>query len=75
MISYDICLYLTSLSMIISRSIHVTANGIISFFFYDQVIFQCAYALRLLHPFFVNGHLRCSNVLAIMNCAAVNTGV
>ena len=33
MISYDICLWLTSLSMIISKSIHVAANGIISFFF------------------------------------------
>ena len=34
MISYGTCLFvLTSLSMIISRSIHVTANGIISFFF------------------------------------------
>ena len=37
MISYDICISLSdkSLSMIISRSIHVAANGIISLF-YDQ---------------------------------------
>ena len=33
MISYDICLSLSDLlSMTISRSIHVAANGIISFF-------------------------------------------
>ena len=32
-ISYDICLCLTSLTMIMSRSIHVAANGIISLFF------------------------------------------
>ena len=32
-ISYDICLSLTLLSMIISRSIHIAVNVIISFFF------------------------------------------
>ena len=41
MLSYDICLYLiylvwSSLSMIISRSIHVSANGILSFSFMVQ---------------------------------------
>ena len=41
--SVDICLSLsdTSLSMIISRSIHVAANGNISFFFYGWVVFCC----------------------------------
>ena len=39
MISYDICLCLTSLSVIISMSIHITANGIISFFFYGWIIY------------------------------------
>ena len=29
--------------MIISRPIHVAANGIISFFFYDWIIFHCVY--------------------------------
>ena len=33
-------LCLTSFSEIISRSIHVAANGIISFFFYSSVIFH-----------------------------------
>ena len=43
MISCDICLSLsdlTSLSMIISRSIHVAANRIISFFFYLVLYFS-----------------------------------
>ena len=42
MISYDICLSLsglTLLSMTISRSIHIAASGIISFFFYGWVPF------------------------------------
>ena len=33
MISYDICVCLNDVIMLISRSIHVAANGIISFFF------------------------------------------
>ena len=37
-------LCLTSLSMIISRSIHVAANGIISFFLW--LIFHCVYIYR-----------------------------
>ena len=47
-ISYDTCLWLISLSMIISRPIHVAANGIISLFF----IFHCIYVSHILYPFF-----------------------
>ena len=36
---HDICHYLTSFS-IISRSIHVVANGLIPFLFYGQVLFH-----------------------------------
>ena len=46
---YGICLYLTSLSMIIFRPIHVAANGIISFFF-PQVVVPCLYMPHLLYP-------------------------
>ena len=53
MISYDICLCLTSLSMTISRSIHVAANGIISFFFYGWVMFDCIYVPHLLYMMFI----------------------
>ena len=49
-ILYSIYLFLTSLSMIISRSIHITANDIISFFFYGQVTPHCIYAPHL-YPF------------------------
>ena len=63
---------LTSLSMIISRSIHVTANGIISFFLwlsniplYPILLYPllCQWILRLL-PY----------ILAVVNSPAVNTG-
>ena len=38
MISYEICLSLSGLLSIISKSIHVAANGIISFFFNGWVV-------------------------------------
>ena len=43
-------LLLTSLSMMISSSIHVATNGIISFFFYGWVTFHCPYVPHLLYP-------------------------
>ena len=46
-----IFLWLTSLNMVISRSIHVAENGIISFFFYDWVVFHCIYVPHLLYLF------------------------
>ena len=51
MIAYDVCLRLASLSMIVSRSIHAAANGIISFFFIGWVIFHCMNIPHLLYPF------------------------
>ena len=55
--------------MIISGSIHVTANGIISFFL-------CLSNIPLI--FFmhssIDGHLGCLHVLAIVNSAALKTG-
>ena len=48
--------WLTSFTMIISRSIHIDANGIVSF--YVWVIFHCIYAPDLLHPFLCQGTFR-----------------
>ena len=64
---------LTSLSMIISRSIHVAANGIILFFFYSWVVFHCVYIYipHLLYPFI--RHLG-FHILAIVSSAAMNLG-
>ena len=70
-----IFLWLTSLTVIISRSIHVAANGNISCFF-GWVIACYVY---MYHVFFiyssVDRHLCCFNVLAIAKNPAVNIGV
>ena len=68
-----IFVWLTSCSRIISRSIHVVANGSISFFFYSWVVFHRVCVPHLFHSS-ADGHLVCSHVLAIVNSTAVNTG-
>ena len=70
--------------MIISRSIHVAANGIISFFFRLSSIplCVCMYVsiylyiyIYILYPFNCWWTLGCFHVLVIVNSATVNTGV
>ena len=71
---YHVCL---CFSVIISRSIHVAADGIISF---SCMPGQCSIALIYRHhPFSthspVDGHLGCFHVLAVVSSAVVNKGM
>ena len=67
--------YFISLSMLISKSIHVVANGIIPFFFtaksYSEVY---TYRIFFAHSS-VNGRFDCSHALAVGNSAAMRIGV
>ena len=87
MTSYGICLSLSHilplvceydhLSMIISRSIHVAANGIISFLW---LIFHYTHTHTHTHTHIfihssVDGYLGCFNVLATVNSVTMNIGV
>ena len=64
MILHGICLlWLTSLSMIISRSIHIATNGIYFFLFHGWVVFHCIYHIFFIHSS-TDGHLGCSHALA-----------
>ena len=69
---------LTSLCLIISMSIHVAANGIISFFYMVEkysILCVCLCVPHLLHPFIHWWTFKNFHVLAIVNSAAVNIGV
>ena len=71
-----VCFSLTSLSMIISRSIHVAANG--SFFTLYFMAEQHA-GVYMGRVFFIHSsideRLGCFHVLAVVNSAAVNIRV
>ena len=81
-ILYDMCLslvWLTSFSMITSRSIHDDTK-VLFHSFYGWVIFQCTHTHTHTPPIFfihssVDGHLGCFHVLVTVNSTAKNTGV
>ena len=58
--------------MIISRSTHIAANGIISFFYGWVVLYTYFYIVFIYSS--VNWHLDCFHVLAIVNIAATYIG-
>ena len=69
-------LWLTSLSVIISRSIHVAINGITSFFLMDeQYSIVCMYVYTHTTSSLMNGYVGLLHVLAIANSAAMSTGM
>ena len=56
-------------------SIHVSADGIISFFVmaeYYSIVYLCC--IFFTHSF-IDGHLGCSHVLAVVNSAAVSIAI
>ena len=70
--------------MIIFRSIHIAANGIISFVFVTVkcfIVYVCVYIYIYIytHHIFIHssvyGHLGCFCVLTVVNSAAMNIGV
>ena len=60
------------LTMTIDRSIHVAANGIITFFFMANFI---VYRYHIFIHSSVDGHLGSCHVLPIVNSTSVHTGV
>ena len=68
------CVWLPTLSMIISRFIYIAANAIISFFFMAEkypIVYM--YHIFLIHSS-TSAHWVCFHVLAIVHSAAMNTG-
>ena len=72
----DICLWLTSLTMIVSRSINVAVKDIISFFLWlsNSLLYIKVSHIIFIHSS-INGHWGCFHVLIMVNSAAVNIRV
>ena len=68
-------LWLILLSIMSSNSIHVVANGKISFFFMARW-YSCVRVCRIFFNYSsIDGYLGCVLVLSVVSNAAINTGV
>ena len=79
LISYDICPSQTSLSMIISRSTHIAANGINSGFLWVSNIPSLSHTHTFIYETYSLSNrlldVGCFHILAAVNSVEVNTGV
>ena len=68
-------IFLTSLSVIMSRSILVATNGIILLLFMTEYIYIFIHMDHIFIHSSVDGHLACFHVLSTINSAAMNIEV
>ena len=66
--------WLISLSIMLSRSIHVVTKGKV-FFFYGQVVFHCINVHTCFSHSSTDGHLGCFCILVIVNNTVMNIEV
>ena len=71
--SSSFSVWLTSLSIMPLRSIHVVVNGKISFFFFGWVILHCTIYYLSVHP--LMDSLGCFHVAGIVSNAVINMGM